>query len=50
MRGKGYDGVLIDAAETPGVTPPRIVWPDSLEAVVASEDDVVTGETPEVSS
>lgn len=32
ILGKGYDGV---AATKPGVTPPRIVLPDSVEVVVS---------------
>jgi hypothetical protein len=34
MRGKGYDGV---AAIRPGVTPPRMVFPDSVEADVTAD-------------
>jgi len=35
MRGKGYDGVLVLAG--PGVVPPRMVLPDSVELVRGSE-------------
>jgi hypothetical protein len=35
IRGNGYDGVL---ATKPGVTPPLIVWLDSVEALVDEED------------
>ena len=35
IRGNGYDGVL---ATKPGVTPPRIVWLDSVETLVDPVD------------
>ena len=38
MRGKGYDGVF--AAKKPGVSPPRTVLLDSVDAVGKSETEL----------
>ena len=46
IRGNGYDGVL---AASPGVVPPRMVWPDSVDAVAGS-DDSSGGDVTAVSS
>jgi len=40
MRGKGYDGV---PAVNPGVIPPRMVFPDSVDVVVGSDADDAEG-------